>query len=489
MFRIPIGLTALQRDLVEVLVQAHKTQLLERQVDELLLRNIHLLTNHPFLLVDHYMPKQLLQMETHEKLLEASDLFHKLDKLLCRLQRTRYRVLLVGSSIKELDLVEAFINGRDLSYKRYSGMSLYEPQETTATFTLYLVTKQQLIPQVDFVITLDNSLQLQWQCPVISFLSVQSPMHGMLTHDKETSLLSSLVTRSNDYTRVYEPFGTLFEALEQLDFHSWPQCIPEFQVYSPSEAIYSLHTQQEKKIKADDQDYPKLITGLTLQRVEEIYDEMDKNAGKLKPLRLRGTLYHNQWDQEKLNIGELFKESLKLKEEATAQEGRVTRLEAEGAKYQEKMDGLGTELAYLTKVEKGEEILDDEGLDEEITQLEAQLQGLLDSNRTSDSAMDELRMTYQRITSTAAEKSLLSLSLKNQNDDLVKRLSDTAFKLRTASVVKQQQRVEMECQRARVTLTFLEKYNGALSAQVKERMGTLTVGRNGRVHRSTTPYV
>lgn len=157
-FYVPAGLAPLQRELFEILVQLHKNSLLsllKDPEDELTTRlnsegnqavkkglsdqvmlalldaNLNLVFNHPYLLVEHYMPKKLLLMESHERLMFASDKFAKFDKLLNLLMglEKNLDLIIVGESVKELDLIEAFILGRDLHYKRYSGAQLYEEKQ------------------------------------------------------------------------------------------------------------------------------------------------------------------------------------------------------------------------------------------------------------------------------------------------------------------------------------------------------------------------
>jgi hypothetical protein len=434
------------------------------------------------------MPKQLLLMETHEKLMEASDLFNKLDKLLQVLMKTKYKVMLIGSSVKELDLVEAFIMGRDLCYKRYSGMSLYEPQELTDKLQLYLVTRQQLLTGVDLIISLDAGFKVHSSIPLIDFVSIQSPTHGLMKYDKDTATLNFLVKRTEDFTQVYKPFGEVFEALNPLNFSNWPMVLPEFQTFSQGEILDSLYSKDEKKIKMDYHEYKKLLTQFTLERLEHIHKLIYEKNQQLKPLRLRSMLYHNQWDQEKLNIGTMFKESMKLKDETTGNEQKLERLTLEYQKYEENLDALSMELEYLNKLENGEETVDDEVLDKEIEELQANLDSITKEN-DAEYKMDALRSQYQKITSTAAEKSVLASSLKKQNDEFVQKLTGMGSILRQQSQTKQQERMDLELRKAHANLNFLKSHNEKLSQLVKERVSTLSVGRNGRLHRSTTPYV
>lgn len=161
--QLPVGLTLVQSELISLLQHIHQTEASSKvntsndpstgnrsaYLDDLVasLTNI---TNHPYLLVPHYMPMKLLLMEPHSKFKEASDKFVQFDCLLSLLLSQQRRskdtessnnddnsesaekqqplhVVVVGNSIKELDFIEAFVLGWDgIVYKRYSGSSLVD---------------------------------------------------------------------------------------------------------------------------------------------------------------------------------------------------------------------------------------------------------------------------------------------------------------------------------------------------------------------------
>ena len=103
------------------------------QLTGMLSANIRANANHPCLLVEHYMPRQLLLMEPGERLIRASDKFRKMAMLLHSISnrdRARFpdklQILILSHSIKELDLIEGFLLGRPIKLKRLSGTSLYD---------------------------------------------------------------------------------------------------------------------------------------------------------------------------------------------------------------------------------------------------------------------------------------------------------------------------------------------------------------------------
>ncbi|SCU88464.1 LAFA_0E12860g1_1 [Lachancea sp. 'fantastica'] len=158
-FCIPVGLTSLQKDLIEILISTHAKSLLQlcengkykalengendakltlpalspNQLTSLLSTNIRAIANHPCLLVEHYMPRKLLLMEPGERLIDASDKFQKmaalLDSLLYR-DRKRFpnalQIAVISHSVKELDLIEGYLLGKSIRLKRLSGTSLFD---------------------------------------------------------------------------------------------------------------------------------------------------------------------------------------------------------------------------------------------------------------------------------------------------------------------------------------------------------------------------
>ncbi|ANZ77444.1 BA75_04726T0 [Komagataella pastoris] len=93
---------------------------------ELLEDNLQLINNHPNLLVQHYIPKSLILMEPHERLVATSGKFQALDQIIFLLQDQEKHIVIVASQSKELDLVEGTMLGKQINYHRYSGGSLYD---------------------------------------------------------------------------------------------------------------------------------------------------------------------------------------------------------------------------------------------------------------------------------------------------------------------------------------------------------------------------
>jgi len=616
-YYLPVGLSPVQKDLYEILVKLHKKSitkhlcgeegnglgseyasnvptnedtsfpvLSDEDLQNLLYRNMTLVSNHPYLLVEHYMPKKLLLMESHERLFLASDKFNKFDKLLNVLQDLSLNVVIVGHNIKELDLIEAFILGRNINYKRYSGASLYEEpkqnkkeengngkhangngadkknpkdddyvpksqrnddsKKLAFPLTLHLITHQQLKTTffqdvaLDFIISFDPSLDENdahinflrtttnssysndSPIPLIKIIVSQSQHHGFIKHqhsldDEQTlrnkTLYSAIANRGADTTKEFdEQYGVSFQnirAFFQDPFkNKWPITdIPDFKMRHKEEIIQSLdqdysivfkENTTNKRIKTDMivvpqqltiKEYHRLLAKLTIARISSVEKTINLNKERIKPLRLRSTIRHNETDNIKIKVGQLFKESQKLQEEATVAERRYERLETEYEKFEQSEKILSEKKKNLLKIKDGETVITEEEMDSELKELEEFLSKAKSDNEQLVEKSGTLRSEYQQTTSEAAEKSTIAKALTTKNKELVAKLDGQGKKLRQLKNEDVKISTSDEVEKLRANLKFLEVYNNKLSESVKEKVSTLNVGRNGRVYRSTTPYI
>lgn len=590
---LPLGLTDVQRDLVELVVTLHRPSLLARlrgedslvkservpdpqylsdvELEGLLDRNLVNIANHPYLLVEHFMPKRLLLMESHERLMNVSDKFSKFDKLLGAIGDLSIDVLVVGHSIKELDLIEAFVLGRKITYKRYSGTHLYDgtktikttyessekkvsskeddyaprvkPQPVPQQVRLHLITTHQLTSSAftavrpQFIVSFDALLDvknpnLDWlrtaytdgttPIPLIKLLVMQSHLHGLIANEdniledssiRSKTLFSSLVNRQVDNTSQFnDACGTLFQNIRKFFItptpSNWPiQRVPEFKIYDTEQIIASVEAEyspisiewkNNKRLKMEQivippnltvSEYKSLLAKLTIERITLLEKDIVDNQERLKSLRISSTLKHAADDSLKLSVGEVFKGSIKTKEDAEAAEKRLERLQVEYEKFHEKEIELEKKLGALELIEKGEVKLSDEDMDKQIQQLQQVLDKLEKESIEMGSKVDDLRTEYQRSTSTAAERATKVKSVTGINAQIVAKLEGQGKKLRQLAHEEKKVKLNDEVSQMKNELNFLQVYHEKLEKTVKERGATLNVGRNGRVHRSTTPYL
>ncbi|GMM37059.1 Hda2 protein [Saccharomycopsis crataegensis] len=168
---LPAPLTSFQSDINELLVRLHSKHLLDQyglEVTEgkkenkentpqqspniqklndsellsMLYTNLNLASNNPYLLVNHYIPKNMLLMNTKDSLTNVSGKFRLLDQIISKYETMntkttkKYNVLVLSNNSKEFDFIESLLIGRFVNYKRYSGPKLFEAksEETVTPF-------------------------------------------------------------------------------------------------------------------------------------------------------------------------------------------------------------------------------------------------------------------------------------------------------------------------------------------------------------------
>lgn len=144
--------TVYQKCLIDIIIELHKPHLLkylqnhktldfgdvekQKQTNimsddsmiEALIFNMRQIINHPTLLVDHYIPRNFLLLNSKENIITLSNKYHKVSEILDKLveKDAKKTIIISVSNAKEMDLVESFLLGKTgLQYYRFSGSSLY----------------------------------------------------------------------------------------------------------------------------------------------------------------------------------------------------------------------------------------------------------------------------------------------------------------------------------------------------------------------------
>lgn len=115
-----------------------------------------IIENHPSLIIDHFIPKKILLLETIERQLNMSgkvQLFNRIvDGLIKEHKPEGYRMIVVSNNVKELELLEGVILGKTLYYTNSSSVKLYEDKNPIPDLNdpssykvfINLITSQQL---------------------------------------------------------------------------------------------------------------------------------------------------------------------------------------------------------------------------------------------------------------------------------------------------------------------------------------------------------
>lgn len=176
---LPVPMTPFQKQLTDDVVSLHysdilnfyETGSLENQVlqhsMEHLYANTQLVATHPYLLVQHYLPPNLLLKDVPNKLAKESGKFQILVDFIELVRDKKMDIALVSRAGKSFDLIEALLLGKMINYKRYSGSYLRQNSKTYKKFsTIHLFPSSQLdstyigSERFDLVIAFDLSFDL-----------------------------------------------------------------------------------------------------------------------------------------------------------------------------------------------------------------------------------------------------------------------------------------------------------------------------------------
>lgn len=152
-YALPVPMTEFQKTLADQVISAHYSEILKffetndsTVVDSLntLYVNSQLVATHPYLLVDHYLPHNMLLKDVPHRLAAASGKFKVLGDILELVRDLKLNVALVSRPGKSFDLIEAFVLGRFVNYRRHSGAYLREMAPLDADYsTVHLIPSSQ----------------------------------------------------------------------------------------------------------------------------------------------------------------------------------------------------------------------------------------------------------------------------------------------------------------------------------------------------------
>lgn len=113
----------------------------------LLFDQLRIINKHPSLLVDHFIPKNLLLLEINERLVNLSGKFQLFNRIINslidrypshksddKIPNDGFHILVIAESVKELELIEGLIIGKNLYYKNLSGRKLYDDNKPMPSY-------------------------------------------------------------------------------------------------------------------------------------------------------------------------------------------------------------------------------------------------------------------------------------------------------------------------------------------------------------------
>lgn len=135
---LPVPMTEFQRQLSDEVVSLHYSDILRfyeqngnTQCNQVLANslqalctNSQLVASHPFLLVNHYMPTNLLLKGVPNQLIKYSGKFTTLVNIIDLVRDKKMEIALVSRPGKSIDILEALLVGKMINYQRHSGSYL-----------------------------------------------------------------------------------------------------------------------------------------------------------------------------------------------------------------------------------------------------------------------------------------------------------------------------------------------------------------------------
>lgn len=156
---LPVPMTEFQRQLNDEIVSLYRPDILKffenneaaGDVDRLVspleafFTTSQLVGTHPFLLVDHYLPPNMLLKEIPSHISKSSGKFAALTTLTELLRNKKLEIALIARPGKSFDLIEVLLLGKMINYKRHSGSYLRASQKSNSNYsTIHLIPSSLL---------------------------------------------------------------------------------------------------------------------------------------------------------------------------------------------------------------------------------------------------------------------------------------------------------------------------------------------------------
>lgn len=180
-YYLPVPMTEFQRQLNEEVISLHYPDIyklfsndtslldspeLQNSLQSLFI-NSQLVGTHPYLLVDHYLPPNLLLKDIPNKLSRTSGKFETLVKIIELVRYRKMEIAVISRPGKSFDIIEALLLGKMINYKRHSGSNLRPFNKSNTNYsTIHLIPSSQLdstyfgSERFDLVLVLDQTFNI-----------------------------------------------------------------------------------------------------------------------------------------------------------------------------------------------------------------------------------------------------------------------------------------------------------------------------------------
>jgi hypothetical protein len=180
-YYLPVPMTEFQRQLNEEVISLHYPDIyklfsnnnsllnspeLQNSLQSLF-TNSQLVGTHPYLLVDHYLPPNLLLKDIPNKLSKTSGKFETLVKIIELVRYRKMEIAVISRPGKSFDIIEALLLGKMINYKRHSGSYLRPFNKSNPKYsTIHLIPSSQLdstyfgSERFDLLLVLDQTFNI-----------------------------------------------------------------------------------------------------------------------------------------------------------------------------------------------------------------------------------------------------------------------------------------------------------------------------------------
>ncbi|SMN19831.1 similar to Saccharomyces cerevisiae YPR179C HDA3 Subunit of a possibly tetrameric trichostatin A-sensitive class II histone deacetylase complex [Maudiozyma saulgeensis] len=170
---LPTTMCLYQKELTDQIVSLHYSDILryfetmDYKADVVLesmrtmCLNSEYVATHPYLLINHYMPKSLITRDIPAHLAETSGKFVVLRDLMNLVQKYETNTAIICRPGRTMDLVEALLLGNKVNIKRYDGSSIKSKQKKPKTYacTCHLFPSS-LVNGKNFQITISDQFDM-----------------------------------------------------------------------------------------------------------------------------------------------------------------------------------------------------------------------------------------------------------------------------------------------------------------------------------------
>ncbi|CDO93190.1 unnamed protein product [Kluyveromyces dobzhanskii CBS 2104] len=590
-FYIPVGFTQVQKDLLEILISIHAESFISRkdktllpklhseaggkvsevkrdlsmaaltdfQLTEWFLENIRAVSNHPCLLVEHYMPRQFLLMEPTERLISTSDKFGKLNLmvnlLLNRKDNSRpLQIAIVSHSVKELDLIEGVMLGKVAKLKRLSGTSLFDekheyddqssgssiangeyasnsgsvapdqnnkskdeyhysksrrkgkPNQLDWLFlatTTHLAHSEDLLSRynLDTIISFDPMLDETLpsiskarkngkKIPLVKLLVQDSPDHYLLSEKKNSVTSQDVLTDSIAHFLKYRADNKDLVSLQQyesivksiINEENLGEFLPDvtpgtskrdvdlisfltnpFGLMPLTYGKYELWLQTGPM---DIKNYQYILKNLAADRLKQCHIEFDESEKLVLETRSKETKRLNEFDDMKIEAGQLFKKLKDSETKVNDSEKRVERTRSELEVLEERLKKLVERKSELVRLLDLEDTTKEfETYRQNRSKLSEDVDSLKKSNDEESLKNDEFRAEYQQKSSEAAQEVLNISALKNEKEQLERQFKGPFMKSDLLILQKEESKLKISLRRMVQQSQFLIQYMNRVQGQ------------------------